>query len=195
MGAIGGRARFVRLRTREGRLIATRAYFPSQIDAAVRQKTRWIHGIALQGWDRLGWSGGILRVWMKLRDRRGPFAALLLAVAYLLVISSGLIGIAALLGVFLPIPASPLLTAMLVICSIAFVWRALIRAVFTTREFGWREGLLAILRIPVSNVIAIMAGRRAMAAYVATLLGAEPRWDKTEHPRHPASALRESGAA
>lgn len=187
VGSIGGRDRFLRLRTREGRLIATRAYFPSRIDTAVRQKTRWIHGIALQGWDRLGWNGGIVRLWMKLRDRRGPFAALLLAMAYLLLLSTGLLGIAALFGVLLPVKASPLLTAMLVICSFAFVWRALVRAVFTTREFGWREGLLAVLRIPVSNVIAIMAGRRAIAAYVATLRGAEARWDKTDHDDHPAS--------
>lgn len=195
VGTIGGRDRFLRLRTRDGRLIATRAYFPSRIDTAVRQKTRWIHGIALQGWDRLGWGGGILKVWMKLRDRRGPFAALLLAVAYLLVLLSGLIGIAALFGIFLPVRASPLLTAMLVLCSIAFVWRALVRSAFTTREFGWREGLLAIPRIPVSNVIAIMAGRRAIMAYVATLLGAEARWDKTDHDDHPASLKQEAHAA
>tara|TARA_R110002072_G_scaffold9518_20_gene46000 strand:- start:933 stop:2339 length:1407 start_codon:yes stop_codon:yes gene_type:complete len=187
VGSIGGRDRFLRLRTREGRLIATRAYFPSRIDTAVRQKTRWIHGIALQGFDRLGWNGGIVRLWMKLRDRRGPFAALLLAMAYLLLLSTGLLGIAALFGVLLPVKASPLLTAMLAICSFAFVWRALVRAAFTTREFGWREGLLAVLRIPVSNVIAIMAGRRAIAAYVATLRGAEARWDKTDHDDHPAS--------
>lgn len=195
VGAIGGRDRFLRLRTREGRLIATRAYFPSRIETAVRQKTRWIHGIALQGWDRLGWSGGVLRIWMKLRDRQGPFAALLLAIAYLLVLGSGLIGIAGWFGLFLPAKASPLLTAMLVICGVAFVWRALVRAVFTGHEFGWREGLLAILRIPVSNGIAIMAGRRAIFAYVATLRGAEAKWDKTDHDDHPAALIQEPGPA
>jgi adsorption protein B len=195
VGAMGGRGRFLRLRTREGRLIATRAYFPARIEAAVRQKTRWIHGIALQGWDRLGWSGGILRAWMKLRDRRGPFAAIVLALAYFLVVSSGLLGIAALFGFFLPIAASPLLMAMLIVCSIAFVWRAGVRAAFTAREFGWREGSMAILRIPVSNVIAIMAGRRAIAAYVGTLRGAEVRWDKTEHTHHPSSESPQARAA
>ena len=75
------------------------------------------------------------------------------------------------------------------------VWRALVRAAFTAREFGWREGLLAILRIPVSNVIAIMAGRRAIIAYIATLRGGEVRWDKTEHVHHPASELLTSRAA
>ncbi|MBU1254583.1 MAG: glycosyl transferase family protein [Alphaproteobacteria bacterium] len=194
VGSIGGRDRFLRLRTREGRLIATRAYFPSRIDTAIRQKTRWIHGIALQGWDRLGWNGGFLRTWMKLRDRQGPFAAFLLALAYLLVLGSGLIGIAGWFGLFVPFKASPLLATMLAICGIAFVWRALIRAIFTGREFGWREGLLAVVRIPVSNCIAIMAGRRALMAYIATLRGAEAQWDKTEHLDHPTSLMREHGS-
>ena len=30
------------------------------------------------GWDRLGWSGGLGERWMRLRDRRGPFAALMI---------------------------------------------------------------------------------------------------------------------
>ena len=51
----------------------------------MRQKTRWVHGIALQSWDRLGWSGSAVQRWMTLRDRRGPLAALLLFIAYLLV--------------------------------------------------------------------------------------------------------------
>jgi adsorption protein B len=39
-----------------------------------------------------------------------------------------------------------------------------------------------------------MAGRRALVAYVRTLNGREPPWDKTEHVAHPA-LLRASGAA
>lgn len=48
----GGRCRFVRARHTNGELVATRAYFPAWLDHVVRQKTRWIHGIAFQGWDR-----------------------------------------------------------------------------------------------------------------------------------------------
>ena len=47
--------RFLRAR-HDGRLIATRACFPADIGSAVRQKTRWVHGIAFQGWDRIGWT-------------------------------------------------------------------------------------------------------------------------------------------
>ena len=63
-------------------VVASRGHFPATLGSAVRQKARWLGGIALAGWDRLGWSGGIGERWMRLRDRRGPLAALLLLAAY-----------------------------------------------------------------------------------------------------------------
>src|SRR5579871_1297365 len=48
---LGGRGRFVRARDAAGSLVATRAFFPATVRDSVRQKTRWIHGIALQCWD------------------------------------------------------------------------------------------------------------------------------------------------
>jgi adsorption protein B len=68
----------------------------------------------------------------------------------------------------------------------SFAWRAAMRFAFTAREYGWREGLRAILRLPHANLIAIMAGRRALVAYVRSLLGGRVRWDKTPHLAHPA---------
>jgi adsorption protein B len=60
IGAAGGRGAFVRLPAADGHgLVAVRACFPATMLAAVRQKSRWITGIALAGWDRLGWSGGL----------------------------------------------------------------------------------------------------------------------------------------
>lgn len=62
----GGKAAFVRARGDDGRLVATRAWFPADMSAAVRQKARWMHGIAFQAWDRLGWSGNGVEFWMRL---------------------------------------------------------------------------------------------------------------------------------
>jgi bacteriophage N4 adsorption protein B len=188
LSRVGRGARFLRLRDAAGQLIATRSYFPAKLDRAVRQKTRWVHGIAFQSWDRMGWSGTAFEVWMALRDRRGPLTALVLAAAYLLLLASALLWLARMLGLTAPVEASPWLTAMLTLTFAGFVWRAAFRFAFTTREYGWREGVLAVLRIPVSNIIAIMAGRRALAAYLATLRGAPVRWDKTLHLEHPAMA-------
>jgi bacteriophage N4 adsorption protein B len=194
IGAIGGRSRFLRFRTTEGRLVATRAYFPARIDQAVRQKTRWIHGIAFQSWDRLGWGAHPGDVWMRLRDRRGPLTALVLAVAYLLLILFAVGWLLRLAGVGEPLVLSPVMEVVLAANLASLLWRTAMRFGFTAREYGWREGLWAVLRIPVTNVIAIMAGRRALAAYIATLRGVPLRWDKTEHDAHPAS-LSLAGAA
>ena len=46
-------------------------------------------GIALAGWDRLGWSGGLAERWMRLRDRRALLAALVLAAAYVALVGWG----------------------------------------------------------------------------------------------------------
>src|SRR3954454_10212181 len=84
IGALGLRTMFVRIPARAGErgMVASRGHFPSTLGCAVRQKARWMGGIALAGWDRLGWSGGIGERWMRLRDRRGPLAAVLLLAAY-----------------------------------------------------------------------------------------------------------------
>ena len=188
IAGMGGITRFVRARALDGRLVATRAYFPARLDLAVRQKTRWVHGIALQGWDRLGWSGRIASLWMQLRDRRGPLAALLLAIAYALVGLTLAVWMARTAGFVPPAPRDRLLDVLLLFNLAALAWRAVWRGAFTAREYGWREGVRAVPRLLVSNVVAIMAGRRALAAYVGTLRGAPPVWNKTEHHDHPALA-------
>ncbi len=184
----GRRGRFLRLRDQQGQLIATRSYFPATISEAVRQKTRWVHGIAFQGWDRLGWWGRGTDLWMALRDRRGPLVALVLFVAYVLVVISAGLGAAEAAGLIAPTPTPAGVRLLMAVCLAGLLWRLVFRFVFTAREYGAVEGLRAILRIPVSNLIAIIAGRRALFAYVRSLNGAAVRWDKTEHREHPALA-------
>lgn len=182
------------MRGEDGRLVATRAFFPSRIDHAVRQKARWVHGIALQGWDRLGWEGGPGEFWMRLRDRRGPLAALVLACGYAFFLLAGISYLLAEFGVHRSRETNFLLTLLIAANLASFVWRALMRFAFTAREYGAMEGLRAVLRIPLTNVIAIMAGRRALLAYLRTLRGAPTRWEKTSHDFHPAAPAIRSAA-
>lgn len=186
IGAAGGRCRFVRVRGDDGRLIATRAFFPNKFDQVLRQKCRWVLGIALQGWDRVGWSGGLIEHWMRSRDRRGPLTALVLLAGYVLVVLTGVMGIAVATGLTQPVPLTPLLEGLLIANALAFAWRVAARFAFTAREYGVAEGLLAVARLPLANVIAIIAGRRAVFAYIRTLGGRAAAWDKTEHDVHPA---------
>ena len=195
MSSEGRGSAFLRLRDDAGALVATRSYFPNRLDAAVRQKTRWVHGIAFQGWDRMGWSLHPVDVWMALRDRRGPLTALVLASAYVLLALDALLVVLHAMGKIDVLPLSQPLRWMLIASFAGFLWRAGSRALFTTREYGWREGLFSVLRIPVANVIAIMAGRRAMAAYFRSLQDGTVVWDKTVHDAHPAAAGKLRAAA
>lgn len=188
----GGRGRFVRARDSAGKLVATRAYFPARLEDSVRQKTRWIHGIALQSWDRLGWSrldarGGLADVWMALRDRRGPLTAVILSASYLLIVVEAALAILRLAGWRIASTASPVLKLMILGCAASLAWRALLRVLFTAREYGPAEGARALLRLPVANIIAILAARRALTSYVRTLAGGAVVWDKTRHEVHPAA--------
>lgn len=184
----GGRGRFLRVRTPSGELVATREFFPASLGAAVRQKTRWLHGIAFQGWDRLGWSGSLCELWMRTRDRRDPLITLVLGAAYLLVLIWPLLLLAEATGASEVRQMNAGLRALLWFNVASLAWRIAMRFGFTAASYGWRQGLLGILRMPVANIIAIMAGRRAIAAYLASLRGAPVAWDKTEHPVHPVLA-------
>lgn len=188
IAAEGGRCRFVRVRGEDGRLIATRAFFPHRFENVVRQKARWVLGIALQGWDRVGWAGGPIEYWMRFRDRRGPMTALVLLVGYALVALTALLGLMVAFGYAEPPRLTPLVIAVLAANAAAFVWRIAMRFAFTAREYGLAEGVYAVLRLPLANVIAIIAGRRAVFAYARTLLGRAAVWDKTDHDTHPAAA-------
>jgi len=186
----GGRSRFLRLRDANGDLVATRAYFPSELEFAIRQKARWIHGIALQGWDRLGWSNKPLDMWMALRDRHGPLTSAVLGAAYLLLAVELVLAPARLMGWTSSEPVEPLMRVLISISFLAFLWRALWRFGLTAQEYGLVEGARAVLRIPVANVVAILAGLRALRAYIRTLRGELVQWDKTHHAAHPAAMVQ-----
>lgn len=190
IAAAGGRCRFVRARGEDGRLIATRAFFPHRFDTVIRQKARWVLGISLLGWDRVGWAGGLSEYWMRFRDRRGPLTALVLLVGYTLVMLTGLMGLMIAFGFAEPPPITPLLAVVLGANAAAFAWRIAMRFAFTAREYGLAEGVWAVLRLPLANVIAIIAGRRAVFAYARTLRGSAAAWDKTDHDAHPTAAGR-----
>ncbi len=185
--AMGRRAAFVRVsRQAGGAAVATREHFPPTLAAAVAQKSRWMAGIALAGWDRLGWDGGLAERWMRLRDRQSLLAALVLGAAYLaLVLYVLLIGIAALTGRAIA-PFPPGLRMLLAINSGLLLWRLAIRFGFVAGAHGWREGLRALPRTVTANIIAMMAARRALVRYTFMRRTGAFTWGKTAHlfPRH-----------
>jgi len=67
---MGCRQIFVPVTRRLGSIMATREFFPQRARSAIRQRTRWVTGIALQSWERHGWSGGFAEVYWFWRDAR-----------------------------------------------------------------------------------------------------------------------------
>lgn len=180
--AMGGRAAFVRRVAAGSRsLVATREYFPGTIDAAVSQKARWMTGIALSGWDRLGWTGGLAERWMRLRDRQSVLAALVLLAGYCALLSWALLEAR---NILLGVPAPPMpafLEALLWVNAMLFTWRLAMRFGFVTRAYGWREGLRSLPRVVVGNAVAMLAARRALLRYLQSRRTGHMRWDKTIH--------------
>ena len=177
----GGRRAFVRLLADDGAVVAIREYFPGTLAAAVRQKARWMTGIALSGWDRLGWSGGLAERWMRLRDRQSLLAAILLAAGYASLASwlvlKGWQGA----GGRGPAPLPATLSALVAVNFGLLAWRLGLRAAFTAAAYGWREGLRAVPRTAVGNFVTMLAAASALSRYRALRRGGRPRWDKTAH--------------
>jgi adsorption protein B len=190
--AMGGRTALVREPERPGGPpVAVRAYFPASFDAAVRQKARWMTGIALAGWDRVGWSAPreFGDHWMRIRDRRATLSMPVLAIAYCAVLmwgvsvaTHGLAGSA--------VPGASVAIQWLIAANLTLLgWRLAMRAAFVRRAYGWREAAWSLPRVFVGNFVALLAARRAAFLYVRMLTGGVPLWDKTDH-QFPGAAER-----
>ena len=177
LGEAGYKTVFIRMRARTGDgLVATRAHFPDTLGAAVRQKARWTIGIALAGWDRLGWRPGLIENWMRWRDRRALWAALVILSSYAAAV------ITAVMMLVAPRPLPPPVWAGLIqITAILLIWRLFVRGLCVRLHFGWRAAARAIPRIFISNIIAVMAARRAVQHYRQMRQTGEITWDKTTH--------------
>jgi len=179
----GGEARgiFARLRDQYGQLVATQEFFPEKLEDAIRQKSRWMAGISLSGWDRLGWKKSWRENWMRLRDRKASFAAIIIAIAYIAIILMGLLLLAELTGIYRPEPMSRSLAILLFLNLGFLMWRLLMKFCFVFSLYGLREAFLSIPRTIVANLINIMAVWRALSQYVGQLAGQPARWEKTSH--------------
>ena len=186
--ASGARTLFVPLAAAGGAVV--RAQFPTSVLAATRQKSRWVAGIALNGWDRIGWRLKPAELWMRVRDRRAPLAALVLCAGY----AGLLFGTALALFHLLGWTAAPSflsdrwLTGVSGLTAALLLWRLAVRAVCSGVVGGWREGLRAVPRSITSNIVAILAARRAVGLYFGWRRTGQVRWDKTAHEFAPEPA-------
>jgi adsorption protein B len=132
----------------------------------------------------LGWPAGLADRYMLVRDRKALLTALLTVAGYgvagLLLIGS--VARFLLPGLPPPPPYGAGLVALLWFNTALLTWRLLMRAGFTAHAYGPGEGLRAIPRALVGNVINAAAAFAAARRYRAFLSGdARLVWDKTAH--------------
>lgn len=177
IGSLGGRSGLVRIKESDGEdLVSVRAHFPATLVAAVRQKSRWVVGIAFAGWDRTGWRGGLAEHWMRWRDRRCFLSALFILSAYLALIACMLLAAAGRSFEF-----GPALHLLLLINGFLFAWRIGMRAFCVALMYGPLESVRSIFRVLISNLIALLACFYAIIRYEKMLRVGKVTWDKTSH--------------
>lgn len=176
-----------------GNVIATREFFPSKLRASIRQRSRWILGIALQTWAQLGWRGPPAVLYCLWRDRKALFTNTLQLLAYALVAYVAVrwcLAPGAALERYRLAAHDTILGWLLATNLGIALWRAAMKARFVERLYGPWQALLSVPRLVVGNVIAIVAMLRAVAQFARHRITGQPlRWLKTAHtfPRSPAA--------
>jgi adsorption protein B len=171
--------------TRE--LVCIREYFPSTFKAAVRQKSRWVVGIALQGWAHLGWSGSGWTKYMLYRDRKALLTNLVNMLGYGVVVAVVAVWVNNWLNPeayrYPPLLQKGTWAWYLVMANFGLVIeRVGMRMYCVQTLYGWRQAFLSVCRMIWGNVINFCATCRAIKLYVHYLsTGKLIAWDKTAH--------------
>ncbi|MBY0505313.1 MAG: glycosyl transferase family protein [Bryobacteraceae bacterium] len=173
---LGGRQRMLPVRWERGQLMATREYFPRDFWPAVKQRTRWVTGIALQGWEANGWRGNWVRRYWWWRDRKGLLGNPLTALC-------NVFFLAGLLGWREPVQAMPFGSQPLIAAGLALqAHRLLMRMAYSARIYGPWFALGVPVRFVWGNVINLLCTVRAIYQFARAKWRREPlRWVKTAH--------------
>jgi len=184
--AAGYRQIFVPIRFVPGGPVATREYFPRGWRAAIRQRSRWVAGIALQGWQHHGWRGSAGEVYWFWRDRKGLVGNLLSPAANLLFFCWAVSAVAAPyapgefwhLGGHLPdwLPRLCGISAAISVVQIG------LRIYFSARLYGFRFAMAAPGRLLWGNWINCVATLQALSQFFAAQRSRRSVvWKKTAH--------------
>jgi adsorption protein B len=177
------RQMFVPLRPESSDFVATREYFPSSAASAIRQRTRWVTGIALQTWERHGWKGNPAQRYWFWRDRKGLYGNPL-SFATNLMFAAGCATwlIARLSGQPWGLLQHRLPTGLLIATSILQMVHLAARMYCVAQVYGRRYALGVPLRVVWANYINASASVLALVRYALARWRREPLvWVKTEH--------------
>jgi adsorption protein B len=182
-GRFSGKQRAVKVKE----YIAIREYFPKKFCAAVRQKSRWIVGICLQGWANLGWPGSLAAKYMLFRDRKALINNYINMLGYYVLAVVGLYWLSLRLLPdayrFPPLVYPGSWVWYLIWADTVMMLIRLVERCFCVCSFyGLGQAILSVPRFFWGNIINFAAGSRAIYLYANYLLtGKLIAWDKTSH--------------
>jgi adsorption protein B len=163
----GYRQLFAPITSGENGFVATREYFPRTTKTAIRQRTRWVTGIALQCWERRGWAGSPLTRYWFWRDRKGLLTSPLSLLTNFLFLS-GLIDLAISQLAHRPWMFATDNPQVVVLCGLTTAlqcFRIAVRMACVWRIFGPAFALGVPLRTFLANLINCFASVRATWRY------------------------------
>jgi bacteriophage N4 adsorption protein B len=173
-------------------LVGVREFFPDSFRLAVRQKSRWVLGIALQGWKNLGWQGGFWGRYMLYRDRKSLLTNVINALGYLVVCYWLVLLITQPPNHVLSLVPARWVWDVILVDTILMVNRLAQRLIAVHRVAGWKQALLSIPRAVVSNAVNFCATTAAVRQFLsAQREGRQVAWQKTDHAFPKAEQLRE----
>jgi bacteriophage N4 adsorption protein B len=178
-----GKTRFRRLRE----FVGVREYFPSTLRTAVRQKSRWVIGIAFQGWAHLRWAGDWRTKYMLYRDRKAIVTNLATILGYVIVAIVSTIWTVQWLAPenyrFPPLVERGSTLWFLMLATLALLLHRLFMRVYCVyRLYGSWQAALSAPRMLWGNVVNFGATVRAIRIYLRFLRTGKPiTWDKTGH--------------
>jgi bacteriophage N4 adsorption protein B len=165
--------------------VATRAYFPDTVAAAIKQKSRWVAGICFQAWHMTGWTGNFATRYGLYRDRKSIVANVMVLYGYIV------IALTLLLfawhhfdpNAYVPsIGTNRWIWGILDFVLVMTLVELLQSAFFVSWVYGPLQGFLSVFRPPLSAYInGIATLRAAYAWYGSQRSGQAMKWSKTAH--------------
>lgn len=182
----GRRQLFVPIRFSGGAPLATREYFPDSFRQAVRQRARWVTGIAFQSWERHGWMTQARQRYWLWRDRKSVVGYPVSLIANLL------FGYGAATWAAARISGAdwglrrhldqPVMLALLAATFVLQFIQLAVRAFCSARVYGWRFAAGVPVRAIYGNWLNALSVFVALGRYLRARLLRQPLvWVKTEH--------------
>ncbi|MCS6954057.1 MAG: glycosyl transferase family protein [Bryobacterales bacterium] len=182
---LGFRQLFVAWHFSDGQPVATREYFPQRFRQAVRQRTRWILGIALQSWQRHGWGGRFGERYWFWRDRKGLIGNPVSLLSNILFFYGAVTWCASYWSGRpwgLAEAAGSRFSLWLAVALSLTAVRTALRMRSVARFYGWAFALGTPVRTVWANWLNTVATFGALSRYAVARLRNRPLvWVKTEH--------------